>query len=142
VIAFAVGCVGSAPVQMLGTNLVIGSVPPQQAGTAAAVAQTSLGIGLALGVAIMGSVVTATYRSITDGKASTSLGEAIADGEPPGVLVQARDAFTSGLHLIAAISAVALTVVGIVLVCALRPLPAVGTEDFSRRRRRDRRSAS
>ncbi|NUR99566.1 MAG: MFS transporter, partial [Kribbellaceae bacterium] len=41
VIAFAVGCVGTAPVEMLGTNLVIGSVSAQKAGTAAAIAQTS-----------------------------------------------------------------------------------------------------
>ncbi|WP_141854928.1 MFS transporter [Kribbella jejuensis] len=140
--AFAVGCVGSAPVQMLGTNLVIGSVPPQKAGTAAAVAQTSLGIGLALGVAILGSVMTVSYRSISGRTAGTSLAEAIADAEPEVVLARARDAFTTGLHLIAGMSAVVLTIVGIMLVFALRRLPALGMHGSDDVRRRDRRSAS
>ncbi|TCO45493.1 DHA2 family multidrug resistance protein-like MFS transporter [Kribbella antiqua] len=115
VVAFAVQCVGPAPLVTLGTNLVIGSVPPEKAGAAGALTQTSNEFGYSLGIAVLGSVVTATYRSQMHGQGGSSLAEAPAD-----VLDAARDAFTDGLHVAAAIAAVALTVVAVLLARTLR----------------------
>lgn len=128
VVAFAVACIGAAPLQTLGMNIVISSVPLEKSGSAAALIQTSVGFGCSLGIAIPGSVVTVTYRSLMDGKGGSSLGEAITNAVSPAVLGEARHAFTTGVHLIAGISAVALAVVGILLARTLRALPAMGRE--------------
>jgi DHA2 family multidrug resistance protein-like MFS transporter len=128
VVAFAVQCVGAAPLSTLGTHLVIASAPPQQAGSAFALTQTGIELGHAVGIAVMGSVVTVTYRNLMDGQGGNSLGEAITDAAPPVVLNAARDAFTTGVHIVAGISAVVLTVVGILLARALRALPVLGDD--------------
>ncbi|WP_410784940.1 MFS transporter [Kribbella sp. C-35] len=125
VIAFAVQCIGPGALVILGTNLVIGSVPPEKAGSAGALTQTGNEFGYSLGIAVLGSVVTAVYRSRTDGRGGNSLGEAISQGAPADVLEQARDAFTSGLHVAAGITAVALTAMAILLAVTLRALPAL-----------------
>jgi DHA2 family multidrug resistance protein-like MFS transporter len=123
VIAFAITCVGPGPLVTLGTNLVIGSVPPEKAGSAGALTQTSNEFGYSLGIAVLGSVVTVVYRSRMDGRGGNSLGEAITQGVPADVLAQARDAFTGGLHVAAGVTAVALTVVAVVLAVTLRSVP-------------------
>jgi DHA2 family multidrug resistance protein-like MFS transporter len=125
VIAFAIQCVGPAPLVTLGTNLVIGSVPPEKAGSAGALTQTSNEFGYSLGIAVLGSVVTAVYRGHMDGRGGNSLGEAIAQGATGDLLDQARDAFTSGLHLATGITAVALAAVAVLLAVTLRAIPAL-----------------
>ncbi|MGR8007573.1 hypothetical protein [Streptomyces hypolithicus] len=54
--------VGISPLMVLGTDLVAGSAPPEKAGSAAAMSETGMEFGIALGVAVLGSVVTAIYR--------------------------------------------------------------------------------
>jgi len=125
VIAFAFECFGPGALVILGTNLVIGSVPPEKAGSAGALTQTGNEFGYALGIAVLGSLVTAVYRGRTDGRGGNSLGEAVSQGAAADVLDQARDAFTSGLHLAAALTAVALTAMAILLAVTLRELPAL-----------------
>ncbi|MEU8225657.1 MFS transporter [Kribbella sp. NPDC048915] len=125
-LAFAFECFGPGALVTLGTNLVIGSVPPERAGSAGALTQTGNEFGYALGIAVLGSVVTAVYRSRTDGRLGNSLGEAVGSGAGGDVLDEARDAFTSGLHAAAGLTAVALTGVAILLAVTLRRLPALG----------------
>jgi len=125
VIAFGIECIGAAPIVTLGTNLVIGSVPPEKAGSAGALTQTSNEFGYALGIAILGSVVTAVYRSHMGGRGGNSLGEAITQGVPDDVLTEAREAFTNGFHLAAGITALALTAIAIALAVTLRSVPAL-----------------
>jgi DHA2 family multidrug resistance protein-like MFS transporter len=128
VIAFALACVGAAPLVTLGTSLVIGSVPPEKAGVAGALTQTGNEFGYALGIAVLGSVVTAIYSSRMGGLGGTSLGEAVSSNAPPAVLDAARDAFTNGLHVAAGITAVVLTLVSILLARTHRALPALGND--------------
>ncbi|GAA1561978.1 MFS transporter [Kribbella hippodromi] len=127
VIAFAVQRIGTAPLIMLGTNLVIGSVPPEKAGSSAALTQTSNELGYALGIAVLGSVVAITYRSLMDGQ-SGSMEQILTGGGPQVVVAAARHAFTTGVQVIAGIAALALAVIGLVLVRLLRTLPALGRE--------------
>ena len=121
---------GLAPVTTLTTDLIVGTAPPERAGAASAISETSVEFGGALGIAILGSIGTAVYRSeVTDAipagvptnaaeVARDTLGGALAvagqlsDQLGVALLDVAREAFTQGLQLAAAISAgVALGVV-------------------------------
>jgi DHA2 family multidrug resistance protein-like MFS transporter len=132
--------VGSGPFVTLTTELVLGSVPPGKAGSAAAINETSGEFGFAVGIAVLGSIGAAVYRA---GMASavpsnvpqdaalaardTLTGATAAAGSLPNdVLTAAKDAFTSGMHVIAGLSAVLLLGVAIVVVRLLRQVPASG----------------
>ena len=54
--------VGIMPMMILGTDLVISSVPPEKAGAAAATSETATELGMAMGIAVIGSVGAAVYR--------------------------------------------------------------------------------
>ena len=55
-------CLGLSPVGTLTTDLVLGSAPPERAGAASAISETSFELGGAIGIAVLGSVLTAAYR--------------------------------------------------------------------------------
>ncbi|TDE09455.1 MFS transporter [Jiangella asiatica] len=128
--------VGFTPAAALGTDLVISAAPPERAGAASAVSETSNEFGGALGLAILGSVGTAVYRSGMDSDLPAGLDPAAADaardtlagavavgGELPSgagtTLVElARAAFTDGLQATAAVSA-SIALVGAVLAAIL-----------------------
>ena len=57
---YAGGVVGAMTV---GNELIMGAVPPERAGAAAAVVETVVEFGGALGMAVLGSIGTAVYRS-------------------------------------------------------------------------------
>jgi DHA2 family multidrug resistance protein-like MFS transporter len=91
-------------------DVILSSVPKEQAGAASAVSETAYELGAALGIALLGSVVTGVYRDFT-GPAGTpagaheSLGAAAeaAAKMPPhqaeALLDAARESFVHGLHL-------------------------------------------
>jgi DHA2 family multidrug resistance protein-like MFS transporter len=85
--------VGLAPLTTLSTDLMIGAAPPERAGAASAVAETTSEFGGALGIAVLGSIGAAAYRGH------------LADTMPAGVPPAAAEAFTAGLHLVFAINA-------------------------------------
>jgi len=131
---------GLAPVDTLAADLAVGAAPPERAGAAAALAETSAELGGALGIAALGVVGTAVYRSQMTGAlpagvppeaaeaARDTLGGAVAAAgqlpDQPGTMLldAAREAFTQGLHLAFAISAAAATGIAIVVVVLLRRL--------------------
>ena len=53
---------GLAPVFGLTTELIVGSAPPEKAGAASGISETSAELGGALGIAILGSIGVAMYR--------------------------------------------------------------------------------
>jgi len=53
---------GIAPVGTLATDLIVGAVPPERAGVASGLSETSSELGGALGIALLGSLATAVYR--------------------------------------------------------------------------------
>ena len=77
---YAGGIVG---VMTVGNELVMGAVPPERAGAAAAVVETATEFGAALGIAVLGSIGVAAYRS--------SLAVSAPAGTPPTALAAARD---------------------------------------------------
>jgi hypothetical protein len=66
------------------TNTAVSGMPLAQAGVAAAVASTSRQVGSALGVAVLGSLVTA---HITEGSGATSLQAGFAEAARPAWVV-------------------------------------------------------
>jgi DHA2 family multidrug resistance protein-like MFS transporter len=114
---------GVAPVGTLATDIIVGSAPPERAGAASGISETSAELGGALGIAVLGSIGTAVYRSqvadaFPDGVPSEAaeatrdtLGGAVsaADQLPDrvgaGLLDTAREAFTQGLQVTAITSA-------------------------------------
>uniref|UniRef100_UPI0024554A55 MFS transporter n=1 Tax=Nocardia neocaledoniensis TaxID=236511 RepID=UPI0024554A55 len=57
---------GNTPTGVLGTDLVVGSVPQARAGSAASISETAGELGVGMGVAITGTVVAAAYRAGLD----------------------------------------------------------------------------
>jgi MFS transporter, DHA2 family, multidrug resistance protein len=92
VIATVVIALGLAPVFTLATDLVIGSAPVERAGAAAAISETSSEFGGALGIAILGSLGAAVYRSH------------MRDAIPASVAPEAADAARSTLAGAAAVA--------------------------------------
>jgi MFS transporter, DHA2 family, multidrug resistance protein len=127
-----------APVDTLATDLAVGAAPPERAGAASAITETSAEFGGALGIAVLGVIGTAAYRAqMADGVpagvpdqaamvARDTLGGAVAvAGQLPerlgaALLEVAQEAFTQGLHLAAAVSAAASLAFAILVVVLLR----------------------
>jgi DHA2 family multidrug resistance protein-like MFS transporter len=137
---------GVAPVGTLATDIVVGSAPPERAGAASGISETSAELGGALGIAVLGSIGTAVYRNqmagaLPDGvpheaadAARDTLGAAVgvAGGLPDqtgsGLLDAAREAFTQGLQLTAVTSAALVTVLAILVAVVLRDVRAGSDE--------------
>ncbi len=109
--------IGFVPVILTTTNLIVSSAPPERAGSASAISETSAEFGGALGVALLGSLGTFVYRSLmsaTDAPASAkaTLGAAVelAGTTNPAWLAQARDAFATGYTSICIAAAAGLAV--------------------------------
>src|SRR5699024_7537619 len=63
IIASAFIGAGIVPMMTLATDVVVGSAPPERSGAASALSETASEFGAALGIAILGSIGTALYRS-------------------------------------------------------------------------------
>jgi DHA2 family multidrug resistance protein-like MFS transporter len=127
-----------APVVTLATDLIVGAAPPERAGAAAAISETSAEFGGALSIAVLGSIATAVYRTTMRDAAGTgvaadvmatarsTLGGAVAAAErlpaQQGIelLGAARDAFVRALEITAGISAILALATAIMAVAALR----------------------
>jgi DHA2 family multidrug resistance protein-like MFS transporter len=134
-VAFSLGI---APVFTIATDLIIGSAPPERAGAAAGISETSAELGAALGIALFGSIGIAVYRGAMANTipaevppqaahaAAETLGGAIeaAGALPahigPALVDAARDAFTQSIHLAAGISAVGTIALAVFAAIALR----------------------
>ncbi|MDF3299768.1 MFS transporter [Streptomyces tropicalis] len=100
-------------------DVILAAVPKEHAGAASAVSETAYELGAALGIALLGSIVTGAYRGFagpagTPPAARESLGGAVeaAAGMPQHaareLLTAARDSFVHGLHLASGAGAVVL----------------------------------
>ncbi|WP_350349276.1 MFS transporter [Agromyces sp. G08B096] len=98
----------------------VAAVPPERAGSAGAIAETSNEIGNALGIAVLGSLAAVVFRLQGPDLAPT-LDETLQVPElATAVVVDAKSAFLSGLHIAAATAGFLHFVLGIL---ALRWLP-------------------
>jgi EmrB/QacA subfamily drug resistance transporter len=119
---------GTAGPAAYGTLL--SALPPERVGVGSAVNDTVQQVGTALSVAVLGSVLTATYRGAmpTDvaEQARDSIGDAlrIAGSTGDSGLAQlARDAFTDAISTTSLIGVVGGIVAAVIAVAILRPRP-------------------
>jgi len=91
--AYAVFSLGLAPVFTLATDLIVSTAPPERAGAAAGISEMSTEFGGALGIALLGSVVTFIYR----GAMATTLGSDL----PSNALETASDTLGGALSVAA-----------------------------------------
>jgi DHA2 family multidrug resistance protein-like MFS transporter len=136
---------GLAPVVTLATDLVLGAAPPARAGAAAAISETSSEFGGALGIALLGSVVTVIYRGAMTGVLPADLAPEAAEaargtiggavsvaGQLPAALGaalmdSARSAFAQAFEVTALIGGAISVGVAILAVVFLRRVRAEGT---------------
>jgi DHA2 family multidrug resistance protein-like MFS transporter len=137
---------GLSPIFTLATELIVGAAPPERAGAASAVAETCSELSVALGIAVLGSLGAAVYRSqlastmpadlspSASSAASETLAGALAlaaqlpDGLAQALTRAASDAFVHGLQLSAITSAVVALALAALTAVLLRD---VGREHFA-----------
>jgi DHA2 family multidrug resistance protein-like MFS transporter len=138
VIASVIFSIGLAPTYILATDMIVAGAPPERAGAASAISETGTELGGALGIAIIGSIGTAIYRSMMAGQvpaglapdaaaaARSTLGGAlaIADQLPSdagqAMLDAGRSAFTDGMIVSAGMAAIAMLAVAAMSLIWLR----------------------
>ena len=143
VLGSVVFSIGLTPVVALTTDLVLGAAPPERAGAAAAISETSSEFGGALGIAVLGSIITALYRGAMAAGMPPGLPPAAAEiahgtiggavavaAELPGtagaaLLAVAQDAFAQAFEVTALIGAGISLAVAILAVALLRDVRAV-----------------
>jgi DHA2 family multidrug resistance protein-like MFS transporter len=141
-VASLVVSLGLAPVFTATTDLIVGSAPPERAGAASGISETGAELGGALGIAILGSIGVAIYRgqlaatlpagvpSQAAAAAGDTLGGAVGvahqlpDELGAALLGAARAAFTMGLQVTAAISAVVAVGIAVLATFLLRGVRA------------------
>jgi DHA2 family multidrug resistance protein-like MFS transporter len=132
---------GVSPVFTLTNDVIIGSAPPERAGAAAGISETSAELGGALGIAVFGSIGVAVYRRLLSDDALSgvpgqvvegardTLGGAIALASelPPEAAAQlldaARDAFLAGLRFCAIISMIGSLALALFVLARLGHVP-------------------
>lgn len=138
VIGSTVFALGLAPVITLTTDIVVGSAPPERAGAAAAMSETAAELGGALGIAVLGSIAVAIYRtgmaravpeSVAPEAAAlareTLAGALAAAAELPAragaeLIAAARDVFAQSLQVAAVISAAVTLAAAVAVLLLLR----------------------
>ncbi|GHC91102.1 MFS transporter [Nocardiopsis terrae] len=122
VTAFLLIALGSGFAETLTNGAIMSAAPPKRAGAASAISETAYELGGALGVAVLGSVLTAFYRNhltevdgvpadATDAARETLGGAANTATDLGGtsgaaLMDSARLAFTEGMHLTSVIAVV------------------------------------
>ncbi|MFB8009607.1 MFS transporter [Nocardia sp. NPDC056000] len=142
IIGFAIAMAGIGPGMSLGYDLILRAAPPEIAGAAAATAEAGGQFGVAAGVALLGSIGTAVYRTTLhlpatipspaadQARESVTGAFAAAHQLPPTVrddlLDSARTAFTSGLHTVTIIGAIMFAALAVLAIAELRQAPPTG----------------
>ncbi|GGQ66780.1 MFS transporter [Kitasatospora griseola] len=123
---------GTGPLFALGTGLVLGSVPPERAGSAASMSETGNYLGGSLGFALLGVLAAVVYRHRMDGASDSLAGAVVTARELPAeqgavFLQHAREAFTGALH-VTGFAAAGIFAVLVVLVLTMRQSKVVAPE--------------
>ncbi|MFZ0548981.1 MAG: MFS transporter [Candidatus Promineifilaceae bacterium] len=131
----------------LTVDMVVGSAPPERAGAASALSETGAELGGALGLAVLGSVGVAVYRSqltammpqgitadITHAALETLGGAVSVAGQLPGqvgtdLLHAAQEAFVQGLQLTSLIGTVVMFSLAILIAVMLRHVSIHGENE-------------
>lgn len=134
--AFTLLGLGSGLAETMTNDAILTAAPPDRAGAASAISETAYELGGALGVAVLGSVLSAGYTAHLDHDAALdgsvpeaatqTLGGAVSAAEQMGgtagdaLLTAARAAFVDGVHLTSAIAAVFVLAAAVLVGAQLR----------------------
>ncbi|WP_017574169.1 MFS transporter [Nocardiopsis kunsanensis] len=134
---YTVLTLGIGLVATLANTLILATAPPERAGAAAGVSETSTELGGALGIATLGTVAASVYRDTMAGavpgagRAATenvagasSTAAHLPPEEAASLLATAFDAYTSGMSAAAATGAGTLLLVALVAAASLRRIHA------------------
>ncbi|MFC9255863.1 MFS transporter [Amycolatopsis thailandensis] len=112
-------------------SALMGEVPEEQAGVGSALNDTIQQLGAALGIAILGSVVSSLFTShmpeSAPAQARLSIGDAFATGND-GLIAAARESFTSAMSTTFLISAVGVLAAAVVAFLVMRDKKAAPAE--------------
>lgn len=138
---FALVYLGLGAIAALGTDIVVGAAPASRAGSAAAISETVQELGLAVGVALLGSLTTTIYRTrmVVPPDASPETGDRLADSlssattysdqVPAETIEHARTAFMVGFNTASMVAGGAIVAVTVLCTFALRHIrPIAGPE--------------
>lgn len=139
-VSFSLVYLGLGTIAALGTDMVVGAASAEKAGSAAALSETVQELGLAMGIAALGSLTTGIYRTKMDDQltrplaqdivraASDSLAGAksVAHQLPAGVLEEAQAAFVTGFNVAAAANAISIALLAGLAATSLRHVGAAG----------------
>ncbi|MEB7505480.1 MFS transporter [Arthrobacter koreensis] len=140
-ISLAVIGLGTGLAMTLSTDAVVAAAPRERAGAAASISETAYELGIALGIAVLGSVQTALYRAQlqlpsdvppeTAAAVQDSLASAAGHlgGSNPELLATAQHAFTYGMQVTSFIAAALLVVAAVI---AARLIPSDPIKEESR----------
>jgi DHA2 family multidrug resistance protein-like MFS transporter len=136
---FQLGC---GPMVTLSAGMVLSAAPREQAGAAGAVNETGAEFGYAFGLAIIGTIAAAVYRSgldalpaLTDAETAAvreSIAGAVAVADSRGsadILAIARDAFVNGLQTVCGVLAAIAVVIAVCNLLFQRHVPRVGQDE-------------
>ena len=137
---------GMANIMAPATDSIMGSLPRAKAGVGSAVNDTTRQVGGAVGVAVLGSVLSSHYTSAVTDKIGASVdprllegitggvGQAVGIGKAiPGgdaIIVAAREAFVGGMHLAAVVGGV-VTLIAALGVARWLPARARAEDDLA-----------
>ncbi|MBB6345943.1 MFS transporter [Nonomuraea muscovyensis] len=127
VLALFVLGAGGGTAMPAAVSALMGRVPAAHAGVGSALNDTIQQMGAALGIAVLGSVLSGTYAAAlpasAPGRARLSIGDALALGDP-GIARAARDAFTTAMSSAFVISAAGVLAAAALAFFVLRDRPA------------------
>ncbi|MEU6040964.1 MFS transporter [Actinomadura sp. NPDC047616] len=146
-IGYAIMALGVGLPSGLGTALILGAAPPEKAGSASSISEASGELGMALGVAMLGSLATFVYRSELSGNVpgavpphSADIAEdniaaavSVAEGLPQPLggqfLGTVRDAFADGLGTVAIVAGVIFAALAVFSAVMFRHIPPTGSQE-------------
>jgi MFS transporter, DHA2 family, multidrug resistance protein len=144
-VAFAIWNLGCAPMVTLSSGIVLSAVPPEKAGSGAAIQETFAEFGFSMGIAALGSLGTAIYRAGVDGAVPASLpadleaqaadtlagalaaAEALPADAAAALIETAREAFLSGMHVTAMLAGLVLLAIAVLALAMFRGVPPLGS---------------
>ncbi|WP_427133787.1 MFS transporter [Pseudarthrobacter sp. S9] len=141
--ALMILCLGVGAAETISNDLILGAVPADKSGAAAAISETGYEVGSLLGTAILGSILTASYQhnlrlpagvfELAPDTATSQAGETLAGAVElaqtlpapvaEAVTAAARVAFESGVHVTAAIALVLMAGASVLAAVVLRKVP-------------------
>jgi DHA2 family multidrug resistance protein-like MFS transporter len=140
VVGLTLAGLGISPAMALMMNLMLGAAPPDKAGSAASISETSGEFGIAVGIAALGSLATAVYRAnlvLPEGlsaatenaarqgiTAATGAAQQLPAALGADLLDSARTAFTAGMTTVAGIGAVIFVGLAVLVAVTFRHIPA------------------